>query len=172
MGIVSTCVRDGRIGPRTPHESARTASEKLCRKRPQHRKEVLEQSATRVLQARGGAVRLVQMGSRASFHVRERQSRRLGSSNGSLGRMAGPGQCESRITPNGKLTVSSATADIGTGTYTIMTQIAAHTLGLSIADVTFELGDSTLPAAPVEGGSFTAGSIGSAVKAVCEKVRK
>jgi xanthine dehydrogenase YagR molybdenum-binding subunit len=83
-----------------------------------------------------------------------------------------PASAKAVLTPNGKLTVSSATADIGTGTYTIMTQIAADTLGLSIADVTFELGDSTLPAAPVEGGSFTAGSIGSAVKAVCEKVRK
>src|SRR5262249_4816788 len=59
------------------------------------------------------------------------------------------------LTADGKLTVSSATADIGTGTYTIMTQIAAETLGLPLADVKFELGDSALPASPVEGGSFT-----------------
>ena len=50
---------------------------------------------------------------------------------------------------DGKLTVSSASSDIGTGTYTIMTQIAAETLGLPIESVTFKLGDSTLPQAPV-----------------------
>src|SRR5262249_10459221 len=76
------------------------------------------------------------------------------------------------FTVDGKLTVSSATEDIGTGTYTIMTQIAAESLGLPIEDVTFELGDSALPEAPVEGGSFTASSVGSAVKAACDAVRK
>ena len=53
-----------------------------------------------------------------------------------------------------------------------MTQIAADTLGLPIEDVTFELGDSSLPQAPVEGGSFTAATVGSAVKAVCDEVGK
>lgn len=48
----------------------------------------------------------------------------------------------------GRLTVSSATSDIGTGTYTIMTQIAADTLGLPMEDVTFKLGDSSLPMSP------------------------
>jgi xanthine dehydrogenase YagR molybdenum-binding subunit len=83
-----------------------------------------------------------------------------------------PASAKAVLTADGKLTVSSATADIGTGTYTIMTQIAAETLGLPLADVKFELGDSRLPPSPVEGGSFTAASIGSAVKAVCEKVRR
>src|SRR5262245_13703451 len=76
------------------------------------------------------------------------------------------------LTIDGKLTVSSATSDIGTGTYTIMTQIAAETLGLPIENVTFKLGDSSLPLSPVEGGSFTAASIGAAVKAVCDKARE
>ena len=76
------------------------------------------------------------------------------------------------LTLDGKLTVSSATADIGTGTYTIMTQIAADTLGVPIDHVTFMLGDSVLAEAPVEGGSWTAATIGSAVKAVCEHVRE
>jgi xanthine dehydrogenase YagR molybdenum-binding subunit len=76
------------------------------------------------------------------------------------------------LTLDGTLTVSSATADIGTGTYTIMTQIAAETLGVPLERVTFKLGDSSLPESPVEGGSWTAATIGSAVRAVCEKVRK
>lgn len=75
------------------------------------------------------------------------------------------------LTVGGRLEVSSATADIGTGTYTIMTQIAADTLGLPLESVTFKLGDSILPTAPVEGGSFTASTIGSAVKAACDAVR-
>ena len=73
---------------------------------------------------------------------------------------------------DGTLTVSSATADIGTGTYTIMTQIAAERLGLPIKNVTFKLGDSALAESPVEGGSWTAATIGSAVHAACEKVRR
>jgi xanthine dehydrogenase YagR molybdenum-binding subunit len=74
------------------------------------------------------------------------------------------------FTADGKLTVSTATADIGTGTYTIMTQIAAEMLGLPMEKVTFQLGDSALSQAPVEGGSFTAATVGSAVKAVCDKM--
>jgi xanthine dehydrogenase YagR molybdenum-binding subunit len=72
----------------------------------------------------------------------------------------------------GKLLVCSATADIGTGTYTIMRQIAAERLGLGLEDVRFELGDSSLPTAPVEGGSFTAATVGSAVAAACDKMRE
>jgi xanthine dehydrogenase YagR molybdenum-binding subunit len=72
---------------------------------------------------------------------------------------------------DGSLTVSSATADIGTGTYTIMAQIATETLGLPIERVTAQLGDSTLSAAPIEGGSWTAASVGTAVKDACTRVR-
>jgi xanthine dehydrogenase YagR molybdenum-binding subunit len=76
------------------------------------------------------------------------------------------------LSVDGKLIVSSATADIGTGTYTVMTQIAAETLGLPIENVTFKLGDSSLPTAPLEGGSWTVSTVGSAVKSVCDNVRK
>jgi xanthine dehydrogenase YagR molybdenum-binding subunit len=76
------------------------------------------------------------------------------------------------LTADGVLTVSSATADIGTGTYTIMTQIAAEALGLPISNVRFVLGDSTLPMAPIEGGSWTAASVGSAVKVACDKIHE
>lgn len=76
------------------------------------------------------------------------------------------------LTPDGKLEVSSATSDIGTGTYTIMTQIAAETLGLPIESVTFMLGDSSMSMAPLEGGSWTAASVGTAVQAVCMEVKE
>ena len=74
------------------------------------------------------------------------------------------------LTLDGKLTVSSATADIGTGTYTVMTQLAAEALGLPLDAVNFKLGDSHLPEAPLEGGSSTVSSVGSAVKMACEAV--
>lgn len=76
------------------------------------------------------------------------------------------------FTSEGKLTVSSGTADIGTGTYTIMAQIAAEMLGLPMENVEFKLGDSTLPDAPIEGGSWTASSVGSAVKMVCRALQE
>ncbi len=74
------------------------------------------------------------------------------------------------MTPDGKLTVASATADIGTGTYTVMTQVAGDVLGLPLADITAKLGDSDLPEAPVEGGSWGAASTGAAVELACKSL--
>ncbi len=72
----------------------------------------------------------------------------------------------------GKLTVSSATTDIGTGTYTVMTQIAAQASGVPLKNVTFVLGDSSLPKAPLQGGSFTVSSVGTAVQQACEALKE
>jgi xanthine dehydrogenase YagR molybdenum-binding subunit len=75
------------------------------------------------------------------------------------------------VDATGKLTVSSATTDIGTGTYTVMTQIAAEAAGVTPQDVTFVLGDSSLPTAPLQGGSFTVSSVGTAVQQACRALR-
>ncbi|MCC8538220.1 xanthine dehydrogenase family protein molybdopterin-binding subunit [Xanthomonas codiaei] len=72
---------------------------------------------------------------------------------------------------DGRLVVSSAASDIGTGTYTVMTMIAAEALGLPLEQVSFQLGDSTLPVAPIEGGSSHVATIGSAVDGVCGKLQ-
>lgn len=72
---------------------------------------------------------------------------------------------------DGRLVVSSAASDIGTGTYTVMAMIAAEALGLPLEQVTFQLGDSTLPVAPIEGGSSHVTTVGSAVDGVCAKLR-
>lgn len=74
------------------------------------------------------------------------------------------------MTRDGQVKVSSSTADIGTGTYTVMCQIAADALGVSIHDVKFELGDTRLPKAPIEGGSWTVSSVGSAVDVACKRL--
>jgi xanthine dehydrogenase YagR molybdenum-binding subunit len=71
----------------------------------------------------------------------------------------------------GKLEIACATSDIGTGTYTILAQIGADAFGLAMEDVTVRLGDTSFPAAPVQGGSWTAASAGSAVMAACETLR-
>ncbi|HLW24692.1 MAG TPA: xanthine dehydrogenase family protein molybdopterin-binding subunit [Steroidobacteraceae bacterium] len=77
-----------------------------------------------------------------------------------------------QCTPEGVLVVSSGTQDLGTGTYTIMTQVAAQTFGLPIERVRFELGDSRLPAAPVSGGSQSAASVAPAVQAAVQALRE
>jgi len=69
-----------------------------------------------------------------------------------------------RLRRDGSVLVQAGSQDIGTGTYTIMAQIAADALGLPVERVQFELGDTTLPETPVSGGSQTASSTGSAVK--------
>ncbi len=76
------------------------------------------------------------------------------------------------LTENGHAEVSCATSDIGTGTYTVMAQVAADMLGLPLDDVTVKLGDSTLPQSPVEGGSWTAASVSHAIVGAADEVRK
>jgi xanthine dehydrogenase YagR molybdenum-binding subunit len=81
-------------------------------------------------------------------------------------------EASARLSADGKLEVSSAASDIGTGTWTILTQIAADAFGLPLDDVSTRIGESTLPTSPVEGGSWTAASNGSAVQAACDAVKK
>jgi xanthine dehydrogenase YagR molybdenum-binding subunit len=78
---------------------------------------------------------------------------------------------EAKLTSQGHLEVSTAASDIGTGTWTILTQIGAEALGLPLTSVTSKIGDSSLPTSPVEGGSWTAASNGSAVMAACEALK-
>lgn len=76
------------------------------------------------------------------------------------------------LTVNGNVEIASATADIGPGTYTVMTQLGAEMLGVPLENVTARLGDSALPEAPVEGGSFTVASVGSAIHRACRAVQE
>jgi xanthine dehydrogenase YagR molybdenum-binding subunit len=67
--------------------------------------------------------------------------------------------------------VRSGTQDLGTGTYTVMMQIAAEALGMPVSKVIFELGHTGHPEAPVSGGSQTVASVGPAVYAAAEAAR-
>jgi xanthine dehydrogenase YagR molybdenum-binding subunit len=76
------------------------------------------------------------------------------------------------LTDDGRVQVECAMTDIGTGTYTMVAQVAAGMLGLSIENVALKLAESTLPHAPVQGGSWTAATVGSAVHDACIRVRR
>ncbi len=76
-----------------------------------------------------------------------------------------------RILPDGTAMVASGTQDIGTGTYTVMTQVAADALGFPPERIHFALGDSSLPRAPVSGGSQSAASVSPAVQAAASAAR-
>ncbi|AND90410.1 xanthine dehydrogenase family protein molybdopterin-binding subunit [Bradyrhizobium diazoefficiens] len=76
------------------------------------------------------------------------------------------------LSANGHAEVSCAASDIGTGTYTIVAQVAADALGLPIENISVKLADSTLPQAPVEGGSWMAASSAHAVLGAAEDIRQ
>ncbi|RJS95219.1 xanthine dehydrogenase family protein molybdopterin-binding subunit [Salinisphaera sp. Q1T1-3] len=78
--------------------------------------------------------------------------------------------CDARVTlrPDGSATVHCATQDIGTGTYTIIAQTAADTLGIDIDRVHVAIGDSTFPHGQISGGSWATASILPAVIGACK----
>jgi xanthine dehydrogenase YagR molybdenum-binding subunit len=76
-----------------------------------------------------------------------------------------------RILPDGSAMVASGTQDLGTGTYTVMTQVAADALGFAPESIHFALGDSSLPKAPGSGGSQSAASVSPAVREAATQAR-
>ncbi|MCW8193675.1 xanthine dehydrogenase family protein molybdopterin-binding subunit [Proteobacteria bacterium 005FR1] len=86
--------------------------------------------------------------------------------------MMAPTSVRATLHADGSLEVGTATADIGPGTYTMMTQIASDATGIPVERITAKLGDSDLPFAPVEGGSATAASAGTAVQKACHALMK
>jgi xanthine dehydrogenase YagR molybdenum-binding subunit len=77
-----------------------------------------------------------------------------------------------RLCPDGTAIVESDMTDIGTGTYTVLGQIAAEMLGLPPERVLVRLGDSDFPPGAGSGGSWGAASTGSAVFVACEAIRQ
>jgi xanthine dehydrogenase YagR molybdenum-binding subunit len=77
-------------------------------------------------------------------------------------------QARVRLFPDGRARIETDMTDIGTGTYTILAQIAGEALGLPIDCIDVVLGDSDLPPSAGSGGSFGAASAGSSVALACE----
>ena len=82
-----------------------------------------------------------------------------------------PSKCHLTLERDGRASARLAMTDIGTGTYTILTQIGADLLGLAPDQVTILLGDTDYPEASGSGGSFGANSSGSALYAASEALR-
>jgi xanthine dehydrogenase YagR molybdenum-binding subunit len=90
----------------------------------------------------------------------------------SRGHPQAPTKARVRIGADGIAVVESDMTDIGTGTYTILTQVAADCLGLPMDRVRVELGRSDFPASWGSGGSWGAANSGNAVRRACEALRE
>jgi xanthine dehydrogenase YagR molybdenum-binding subunit len=77
-----------------------------------------------------------------------------------------------RLMGDGTVLVEAGSQELGGGTYTIMTQIAADGVGVPVSRVKFRLGDTRYPKTPVSGGSQTAASTGSAVFLAARALRE
>ena len=84
----------------------------------------------------------------------------------------GRAQAMARLSADGKVLVQSAVTDSGPGTSTSMAIIASESLGIPTSNIVFELGDSSLPPGPTQGGSTTTSTLGSAVYLACEKIKE
>jgi xanthine dehydrogenase YagR molybdenum-binding subunit len=75
------------------------------------------------------------------------------------------------IRQDGTARVASGSQDIGTGTYTVVAQMVAHELGIPLNKVDVVLGDSSLPAGPISGGSWATASLVPAVLQAAQKAK-
>jgi xanthine dehydrogenase YagR molybdenum-binding subunit len=73
-------------------------------------------------------------------------------------------QCRTKINPDGTVEVELCSQDLGTGTRTIITMVAAETLGLPLGAITLKIGDSSLPPSGASGGSTTVGGVSSSTR--------
>ncbi|MFQ6039279.1 MAG: xanthine dehydrogenase family protein molybdopterin-binding subunit [Candidatus Poribacteria bacterium] len=85
----------------------------------------------------------------------------------------GPGtQARVEIHPDGEVKVMTASQDLGTGTRTIIAQVAAEELGLRVEDITSLIGDSRYPPSGASGGSTTAACVTPAIKATVADAKR
>jgi xanthine dehydrogenase YagR molybdenum-binding subunit len=83
-----------------------------------------------------------------------------------------PATVRVRLLSNGRAEIATAAHDIGTGTYTILAQIAGDILGLPPDRIAVALGDTLLPRSPTAGGSTTAPSVGSATHMAAQEAKR
>lgn len=94
-----------------------------------------------------------------------------GMGSGVFGAYRWQGAARGFLKPDGTLVLQSAVSDMGPGTATAMTQIATEVLGIPAEKIRFELGTSSLPPGPTQGGSGTTSTLGSAVHEVCTALK-
>ena len=80
-----------------------------------------------------------------------------------------PAEASIELRDDGTTRVACGTQDIGTGTYTVLAQLAAEKTGVPLDKVEVALGDTSLPEGPISGGSLVTGSVIPAVFAAADK---
>ncbi len=95
-----------------------------------------------------------------------------GTGSGIFSAWRGAAKAVAKLLPDGTMILQSGVTDMGPGTATAMTNLAAETMGLSHTKISFELGDTNLPPGPMQGGSGTTSTLGTAVFAACENMKK
>ncbi|MCJ8208262.1 xanthine dehydrogenase family protein molybdopterin-binding subunit [Mucilaginibacter sp. RS28] len=90
-----------------------------------------------------------------------------GMGSGVFGAHRGSATVKATMQANGTLLLQTAVTDIGVGTGTAMTAIASEAFGIPSERIKFELGDSSLPPSPTQGGSAITATVGSAVHDAC-----
>ena len=83
----------------------------------------------------------------------------------------GPAAARVTLSPQGRVTVQTATHEIGTGVMTVVALTAAEGLGVPFDRVDVQVGDSRLPPAPVAGGSNSTASVCNVVAKACGDIR-
>jgi xanthine dehydrogenase YagR molybdenum-binding subunit len=74
-----------------------------------------------------------------------------------------PASASACIYPDGRVVIKAASHELGTGTYTVLSQLAADAIGVDVERIEVQLGDTDLPQNPISAGSMTVTSTGSAV---------
>ena len=83
-----------------------------------------------------------------------------------------PAKAQATMRADGTVVIRSGTQDLGTGTYTVLSQVAGDELRMPLQDVRVEIGDSSFPPAPTSGGSTTIASVTPAVQAAARALRE
>jgi xanthine dehydrogenase YagR molybdenum-binding subunit len=94
-----------------------------------------------------------------------------GMGTGSFGAFRGAASVKARLQPDGKLLLQCSVNDMGPGTATMMTTIAADALGLAPGSISVQMGSTGLPPGPTQGGSTVTATVGSAVHEVCLELK-
>ena len=95
-----------------------------------------------------------------------------GMSSGIFGAFRGEAKLSAKLSADGYLVFQCAVSDSGTGTATAMVKIAGDAMGLPYSKIQFQLGDSSFPPGPTQGGSSSTATLGAAVSGACISLQK
>ncbi|MDQ4142035.1 MAG: xanthine dehydrogenase family protein molybdopterin-binding subunit, partial [Bacteroidota bacterium] len=95
-----------------------------------------------------------------------------GMGTGSFGAMRWVATVKGKLQPDGKLLLQCSVNDMGPGTATMMTAVASEAMGIAPDKITIQMGSTTLPPGPMQGGSNVTSTVGSAVHDVCAALKQ